>query len=292
MNHKAAFLLLFIIPGLCSATTVIFGWECGLLNRVASVARSQSDVNATALQLLEAVAKGRTESIDDAQERRAGLVPGQLREKEFNDEYIREFALQKIGESGIPEALVFLVTLKRTDLRSDAPEELWRTSQIALANARLNGIASTQSKVEFLMGTLGTIADSWAVEELCNRGVLQSLPGVMASIRRSYGSHEQRSDDEIAFCEARMQVIARDPDRVRALETVLDAVLTLHHNAEGRRLLNWAMYQLDAIHSADGDAALDRFATDAGIFLHGNPGDLNLLSTKQVADLIRQKRAN
>ena len=67
-----------------------------------------------------------------------------------------------------------------------------------------------------------------------------------------------RDEDEIAFCEARIQIVRRNPDRIKALASVL----TLDNVAEDTRLKLWAICQLNEMHLAEADAELDRFARD------------------------------
>ena len=65
----------------------------------------------------------------------------------------------------------------------------------------------------------------------------------------------QRGEDEIQFCEIRIQVLHRNPNRVKALASVLSL-----SNVEDTRLQLWAVYELDAMRSPEADAELDRFA--------------------------------
>ena len=63
-----------------------------------------------------------------------------------------------------------------------------------------------------------------------------------------------------------MQVVSRDPDRVKAL----GSVLTLD-NPGSDRLIRWAVAQLDSMHTPRADAELDRFAIELGKLREGSP---------------------
>ena len=52
-----------------------------------------------------------------------------------------------------------------------------------------------------------------------------------------------------------MQVVSRDPDRVKALGSVLTP-----DNPGSNRLIRWAVAKLESMHSPSADAELDRFA--------------------------------
>ena len=83
----------------------------------------------------------------------------------------------------------------------------------------------------------------------------------MAIIQKSIRSRRngQRDEDEIQFCETRIQVLRRNPDRVKALAAILSTGGT-----ETTRLQLWAIHQLDAMRSPEADAEMDRFAAEIG----------------------------
>jgi hypothetical protein len=135
---------------------------------------------------------------------------------------------------------------------------MWSSAQIALREAELIRIPDEPARVRFLEDTTGekTAAASWAVEELCNRGSRQSLPSIRESILRR--DPTSRGADEITFCEARMDIIARDPDRAKALGSFLSVSsgVTDHH------LLGWTINQLRALGSPEAEAQVQRYADE------------------------------
>ena len=62
-----------------------------------------------------------------------------------------------------------------------------------------------------------------------------------------------------------MQVVSRDPDRVKAL----GSVLTLDDPGSSR-LIRWAVAKLESMHSPSADAELDRFADQLGNSARGH----------------------
>jgi hypothetical protein len=170
-------------------------------------------------------------------------------------------------------------------------------AQVALREALMNQITDPASKVEFLTSVLTERHDAilngslvhWAVDELCNRGALTALPQVRQVIGRLRSG--QPGEDEVAFCEARMQVVARDPDRARALGSIFGSIVSLENTLEGKRLIQWALLQFIALRSQGADAELKRIASDLTVQLRNFPRDVELSETKEFIDDILSSRA-
>jgi len=157
----------------------------------------------------------------------------------------------------------------------------------------MSRIADPQAKIEFLRNTLTSKTAAtprwWVVEELCNRGAAVALPDIRASIKKRLSGSDAQS--EIEFCEARVQVLGRDPDRARALGSVFGSVVSLENTLEGQKLLHWAMQQLIPMRSPDADAELDRIADRLDVLAKGAPGDVQLSILKSKVNGIRSERA-
>jgi hypothetical protein len=286
MKIAHLFLMLFATPAVALATTPLpFAGELGLLDRVLTAA-GLSETRETALKLLECVAEGHTDNIQDGWEAQVGLAQKQLRAKEFSDPYVRAHALWNIGETGLPEALEFLAGLTPTDFRVDASGGLWADSRVALSNALLRQIAEPQMQIDFLVHTMKTsIAAPWAADELCNRGISAALPDVRKFMRTFRSG--QAGDDDVKFCESRMQVVARNPDRAKALGSVFSSFVSLANSFQGQRLLAWAIENLGSMKSPEADAELDRFRDEIGSVLQGDPGAANLLALRTQINSVR-----
>jgi hypothetical protein len=168
------------------------------------------------------------------------------------------------------------------------PSDTWQVgpvAQEALADARLARITDPQLRIEFLEGiaTDRAPATHWAVEQLCNSGALASRGIVQQSIRRSWP--DKYGEDQIRFCEARMQVVSRYPDRAKAL----GSVLSVENIVDDDRLIRWAIYQLAEVDSPDATAVLDRFAGEIGKLPNSSPQKRRWSGFKQEIELWKQR---
>ena len=124
----------------------------------------------------------------------------------------------------------------------------------------------------------------WASQQLCDQGASTALPLIERSITNNWpGTH---GAEEIAFCESRIRVISRDPDRVKALRSVL----SIDNEAVSERLIRWAVAQLDSMHSAAADAELDRFANELRKLREGSPQYLRFGLVRDELHAVQQRR--
>jgi hypothetical protein len=93
----------------------------------------------------------------------------------------------------------------------------------------------------------------------------------------------QRDEDDIEFCRARIQVVSRDPDRAKALGSVLSLDAQPHDD----RLVWWAISQLKAMHSAAVDAEMERFAAQVNSLPRESPIRRRLLVFRAGISSIR-----
>jgi hypothetical protein len=247
----------------CLATTPApYGLQRAALDQIAEAANSKLLTSPIALEILQRIAEGRMQTAPPGLETRVALKPGELRVPAFQDPMLREIAVRKIGESGLPEAVAYLERLKEEDLGPNRTVMLWAAAQIALREAQMNRLPDDRAKIRFLEDTTSewTAAASWAVDELCNRGSSASLGFIRVQIRRSY-SLPQDYNQALGFCEARIRVVSRDPDRIRALGSFLDAKdpNTLSDN---RAIIAWTIRQLKRMKSEAADAELERFSKE------------------------------
>jgi hypothetical protein len=255
---------LLAIVGLCMAMPVPFAFECSLLDRVRDAAQTAGPMQSIALEILERVAGGRMESASPDLEVQVGLKPGQLRGPEFKDSSLRAYALRRIGELDLPEALTYLQNLKQNDIGFDSSHLIWPAAQIALRDALLRRISDPQSKIELLERTVtephdaisNSAVTTWAIDQLCDRGSLSSLAIIQQSIRNRRNG--QRGEDDLRFCEERMAVVGRSPNRAKAL----GSVLRVNGTSDDARLIAWAIYQLHSVDSREADAELERYAKE------------------------------
>jgi hypothetical protein len=281
--------LLIAAPYRAQEVPLYFG-QTSRLDRIFALTREHSQTGATALELLELVALGRTSSIRAGTETLVGLMPSELHQPAYDQASVRVYALLKIGECALPEALEFLKNLKRADLGEDTTQMIWPNARVALSNALVSRITDPHARIEFLVKTLSGEGDGrslvafWAVNLLCDQGTSTALPLIRRSFKSSWSG--ERGEEAIAFCETRMEVVSRDPDRVKALRSVLTV-----DGAVSDELLRWAVYQLGSIHSPDADAELNRFAKELGKLREGSPEYARFWALREDLRRIREKRA-
>ena len=295
MNHVSLILLAISAPLLGMADAGPGGPQCTMLNKIGAMAAAEPTRSA-ALGVLEQIAKGDNQNIAAEREQQLGLTSADLQHPVYGSVVVRECALHSLGRTGLPEALDFLRNFSLSDAAGDKSQHVWPAAQIALREALLSGITDAGSRAAFLENVLKEPHDAmsnssvthWAVDGLCDSGYLEALPRVRQSIKNRRNG--QRGDDEIAFCEARMQIVARDPDRARALGSVFGSIASLESTPEGKRIIQWATLQLIPLHSPSADAEFERIAGDLAVQAKNFPKDAELAETKRFIDAILAAR--
>ena len=231
---------------------------CRELDRIA-FKTSEPENRAVALELLELVAMNRTSSIKAGSELQAGVETGQLLQKGFALAGVRICAFPRIGETGLDDALDFLAAVKQADLGMDAPASIWTAAQEALANARLNKIAEPLLKTQYLESLVSprTEASFWAVEQLCNRGSVTSINLAKTYLKLAWSG--EFGEEQSRFCQDRMQVVFANPDRAKALGSVLKVE---KKGTEADKLVQWAVSQLVEMDNPAANAELKRFQSE------------------------------
>lgn len=255
-SRKFSVLIPVLFCVICSATSPPpFGGECNLVDRIYAAVGNEATRH-DAVEVLENVATGQFGLRDYAALSKMGInidVSGGMR-LSMGELIVRERALDHLGRSGLDVAERFLSGLTRQD-----SDQVWGAVQVALQRCRFTRITDSQARIDFLETTAkreqGNVG-YWATEELCNRGIQSSLPVIKASIRRRLSGPP--GDDEIAFCEDRMNWLATSGNRVQALSRALRAVKV----GSDPKLPRWAAYQLIELDSPEADRALDRFGRE------------------------------
>jgi hypothetical protein len=244
-----------------------------ILARLGDVAAGHSSASPIAFEALQRVAMNDGDKLGAEAATLAGIRPERFRELAFTFPPVRAYALRKIGETGLAEAVDFLSKLTPAAFGEDVVQQIWPSAQIALQEAKLNQIPDRQAKSDFLEQTIQTSFDAmsngavhgWAENELCNAGTLTSLPVIQESIRNRDPS--SRGEEEVQFCEARIEVIRRSPNRIAALATALRVA----EEPQDEKLVRWAFYQLADMNLASADAELERFAAEIGRLAEDSP---------------------
>ena len=254
---------------ICSGTTPLPGTpECMIVDRVAALAGRTDPGAAGALEVLKRIGEGRAMDLSPDTESRLGLEPGRLHQAAFRIHEVRVCAIHRIGALADDEALNYLKNLKQSDMEPDQTGYVWTAVQIAVREAELNRLPNEASRVLFLEDVTKdrSAAAWWAVQELCNRGSVPSLGYIRESLARDYaGSPEY--DRQMKFCEARISIIQRDPNRLKAIASVL----TVAGGSTDQQVLGWAINQLHDMDSPAADAEINRYAREIDNLPAGSP---------------------
>jgi hypothetical protein len=138
--------------------------------------------------------------------------------------------------------------------------QFYGAAKVALQKALLKAEPDQARQIALLERQLTTPivpqAHAWAMEELCDRGITADLGTIAQRTRHLYSG--PRGEETVAFCKERMEIVNRDPDRSKALGSVLrvDAL------TDQKKILNWAVYQLFMLETSEADEILDRYATE------------------------------
>ena len=204
--------------GLLAVTAISFGFkprafdsERQLLDRVFE-ATQLSQGGQAALELLERAAEGKTETLDLRSMSRMGFSGSDIQRLNVRNSELRAYAMGRIGDSDQLGALRYLSNLHSRDLRDDESQIVWRAAMVALRNAQLLQIADPNAKIEYLESTVresGGVIKLWAIEQLCERGSSASLPLLREAILKM---NRTMKEDEVRFCEARIEAFSRDPN--------------------------------------------------------------------------------
>ena len=232
--------------------------ERGFLDRALKATLDSATRNA-ALQLLEDVADGKPKEMVIESALRAGLGVFVRTDFSLTDATVRAYAMDRIGASGLPEAIEYLRSVTVDKIGPDSTQTIYPASQVALNNAILLQETDPGRQVEFLEQQLpshGAVAN-WAMNELCNRGSTRSL-GEIAKLTSWWGG--PRSAEQLQFCRVRMEIVNRGPDRVAALASALSIDEALRDRYF--KLTQWIIDQLLKANSDEANVVLDRFAME------------------------------
>lgn len=125
----------------------------------------------------------------------------------------------------------------------------------------------------------------WATNELCESGAAAAIPDIEKSMPQLYSG--PRGRDKIAWCKARMEVIARNPDRITALGSVFASYMSLPNTEDGLRLMSWAINELSEMDSPRADSELDAISAHLKEALKLNRSLTQVAETDRRLDLLR-----
>jgi hypothetical protein len=294
-NRLWPFAFVFAFPALLSGTSVDGGSAPCLTINLMSIAARTEATRPVALRVLTQMARGDGSPIEPSVEKELALPQGYTPKSALNLPVIRSCAIRSLGKTGLPEAVEFLKSITLADAGAD-PHVIWTSVQIALREAVLTGIHSPHDRAVFLEGVLrehhdnvsNVAVNNWAITTISDEGLSEAWPTGRNWLKKMWGG-DPGGEDEIRDLEARVQIAARDTNRVRALGSVFDSFVQMAGNREGYRLLDWAVGTLIGMHTAEADAELDRIYAQLQDGLKQFPDDV---PARQFAKLIKDSEAS
>jgi hypothetical protein len=243
------------------ASSVVDGVEIGAIDKAAALAKSPRTQEA-ALFALERLAEGKPEAIPADLASQVGARPNPLIGwVGYRHLDVRLYAIYKLGETGSEDALAYLSGLKEEEFAPNPGErsQLQAAVHIAQSNIQLLNTPDRAEKVQLLEKWVVdpvSLVPGWAADQLCQMGSLISFPVVRQSIRIRYRGDEVRADDMVQFCLQRMTILGSNPDRTKALSSVLTSDL----ETQDSQVVGWAVNELLQIGSPDAVEALRNFS--------------------------------
>lgn len=224
-------------------------------------------------------------------EKSLGLAPGQFAPS-AKDVSVRACALNAIGLLRTAEGNAFLARLGPGDFDSAAVYQLLPIAKTSLLQGKLTQASSQSEKRVLLEAALVEVQDPivlsrfriWAMNAMCDLGLSASLPAIRSELKEWFSG--ERAEEELRFCEARVQVVGSSPDRARALGSVLNSRNTTRSN----RLMVWAISELDQMNTDEARRELRRYLTESAMRSGGSNTQQEALYRKLVEEALERTR--
>jgi hypothetical protein len=219
-----------------------------IINRLRDLATNQG--SSQAIVTLEAIVEGRFGQVAVPPD--LGLDPIDLTHIESPE--TRIYAIRALAATGRPEAIAYLDNVKPD------PARQYEFLQQQLLFAKVHAVSI------------------WAATELCDRGNYPSFPAIQETLNRLYGPGPQ-TEGMIGFCKAKIDILARDPDRVKALATVLRV------DENELNILSWAKNELLKMNTPEAQKVLQDYVLqiEAASRDHSIPGaSVQLMVAQQI----------
>lgn len=169
---------------------------------------------------------------------------------------MREYAAEKLGNLEAMEAKDMLKKLAQKLQFSDSERQLKRATTLAYWKIQLldepNELARNRLLVRLLWGKThppphADVVQSWAADELANRGVKETLPEIIKSIK--YRNSTKVGREQIWLCKTKIELLNSSESRCEAL---FKAMLITPDPTDYQRLKRWAVEELAKLKSCDG----------------------------------------
>jgi hypothetical protein len=168
----------------------------------------------------------------------------------------REYAAEKLGNLEAIETKDMLKSLAEKLEWTDSTRQLKRITTLAYWKLQVldepNTVAQEELLVKLLWGKThppphADVVQSWAVDELSNRGVERALPEIIESIKSRISGKRER--ERIRLCKTKIELLTTSGSRCEAL---LKALLVSVDSSDYQRLKLWAIEELSKMKSCEG----------------------------------------
>jgi hypothetical protein len=169
---------------------------------------------------------------------------------------LREYAAEKLGNLEAVEKKDMLKKLAEKLQFSDSERQLKRAATLAYWKIQVvdepNEPARDRLLVKLLWGKTqppphADVVQSWAADELANRGVKDAMPEIIKSIK--YRNSTKRGQEQIWLCRTKIKLLNSSESRCEAL---FKALLVTPDPTDYQRLKKWAVEELAKLKSCDG----------------------------------------
>jgi hypothetical protein len=177
---------------------------------------------------------------------------------------LRHFAAKKLGELEAVEAKDMLKSLAESLEWNDSTRGLKWTTFKSYWQIKVTEEPNEVKQVELLKNALqerfeGLIASnvqSWAADELANRGVKEALPEIINSIR--HRNSTERGEEQIRLCKIKIQMLNASPTRYEALTKAL----VMKDSNQYQWLKRWAIKELGKLRTDQSRWTLINYALE------------------------------
>jgi hypothetical protein len=241
---------------------VAYRGDYGAVDKAAEMAKN-ANTRQAGLFALERLAEGKPEAISAELASQLGLHPsppgGWVM---FQQPDLRIYAIKKLGETGLGEALAYLSALKEEEFAPNPGERTILDQAVEVAKSTVQLLQTDRADQVQLLENWAldrSVVAGWAADQLCEMGSLISFSVVQQSIRARNRGDEVRINEDAQFCLQRMRILGSSPDRTQALSSVLASDLA----TEDSKVVAWAVRELLDIGSDDAIKALRSFSARA-----------------------------
>lgn len=214
-----------------------------------------------ALSFLRAAAENQPHEIDKASAQRVGLRQDTMENAPFWDVDVRRTAFGLIATLPAVISIPYLRSVTPDSFPDDSDKtDIYPHVRIALYKANMLTRPSRVEHDHFLADALQMVPEDdwfihvqkWSAEELCDRGVVDSLPLIDGFLLHlDERSHPQR----LHYCQERMTVVNSHSDR----RTALRGVLTVENARSNERLVHWAIAELEKLRTEEAKGVINAY---------------------------------